>query len=975
MIQKPAVFCLIITCLAVVSVSSASDLDEFKVKRQTIYEFTEKPVVTGSGDRIVIRFASKGYCDVTVAIEDAGGRIVRHLVSGVLGPNAPAPLEKDSLQQELIWDGKNDQGRLIDNRDGMTVRVSLGLRPRLEKVLYWTPYKRISQAAPSLAACEEGVIVHDGAGVDTIKLFDHDGNYLRTIYPFAGEKVQHVTGLDWHDFPQGVRWPLKKSLYQQTLLTSGDNCNPNDQQGRHGRAATAIAARGKTLALAFLRLNRLAADGTTGGAQLTGGRTSFTLSGFRVRDKGNQVMEASPTSSAISPDSKWLYLAGYAYRHPYNFDTMHGVMRIALDGDGDAEQFLGRLAVENGSASGFGSGPGQFNNASSVACDSQGRIYVSDFMNDRVQIFSADGKHLKDIKAFKPAIVRVCPKTGEIWVISWMIPSRNWQACNPAVVVVPTLTIIRSFDDPRQLRQQEIPLGNVRVRSDGKYGTYTGLGHALWFSAEVDFSAPAGATLWVGRECRNDAESGVHPGDGGQMTPYESAGIKVIREVDGKLEIIRDFGAETVKHVVRARPPLNAIQRLEVNPTTGRLYVGEADSGPTGKAHNQLLEITPETGRIRIVDLPFNPMEYVFDLNGYVYLRNTDMIVRYDPNTWREIPFDYGEERDRHGNDGGIMGRQTRVTSGLAMPSKSPVCYHQGGINVSPKGHLIASCAYRYEGISGKHYAFDKQALAAAGGKPYTPQIFPGRASSSTTPCIHVWDQHGRMIYEDALPGVGMVDGVALDRDDNIYVMHTPTRMLDGEKYFDEMSSTLVKTPPGKGHVLTDSRNAPVPLSKEARPGRTPDMYTGGGTGWWVQGAQWFYGGVGFAGFNSARAGGGCACWFSRFALDYFARSIAPEPHLFRVAVLDSAGNLITRIGRFGNADDGAPLEEPTATGPTPAPTKANRKSIGGDEVALFHACYVGTHTDRRIFISDVGNGRILSVKVDYHATERNPIK
>ena len=48
-----------------------------------------------------------------------------------------------------------------------------------------------------------------------------------------------------------------------------------------------------------------------------------------------------------------------------------------------------------------------------------------------------------------------------------------------------------------------------------------------------------------------------------------------------------------------------------------------------------------------------------------------------------------------------------------------------------------------------------------------------------------------------------------------------------------------------------------------------------------------------------------------------------------------------------------------------------NVRGIGGDEVSLMHACFVGTHTDRRIFISDLGNQRIVSVKLGYHAEER----
>jgi len=53
----------------------------------------------------------------------------------------------------------------------------------------------------------------------------------------------------------------------------------------------------------------------------------------------------------------------------------------------------------------------------------------------------------------------------------------------------------------------------------------------------------------------------------------------------------------------------------------------------------------------------------------------------------------------------------------------------------------------------------------------------------------------------------------------------------------------------------------------------------------------------------------------------------------------------------------------------------ANPRSIGGDEVALFYACYVATHTDRRLFIADAGNARLLSVKLGYNAEEKIALK
>ncbi|MCX7590853.1 MAG: hypothetical protein N2255_04410, partial [Kiritimatiellae bacterium] len=953
--------------LLLVSLLSEADIpDEFRIKRESVFEFTQKPVARLEGDKVTVSFETRAYCDATVAIENSEGRIIRHLASGVLGPNAPPPFQKNSRRQTIVWDGKDDQDVYVDNKAGVTVRVALGLKPRFERTLYWSPYKRISQAAPLVAANEEGVFVCEGWGIDSIRMYDHDGNYVRTVYPFPKAKLADVKGLEWRDFPQGLRLPWKHSLYQQTVLTSGDNCNWWDLGGMSGRAATGMAVNGRRLVLANLKLNRLATDGTSGGLDLGGGFTSFEIARMRSRDSSGKPMRVTPTSVALSPDNRWVYLAGYAYRLPYNFDTMHGVARMPLDGSEDASVFLGKLECPDGFAGGAGSGPGEFKNASSVDCDACGRVYVADFMNDRIQIFSPDGSYLKEIPTFKPAVVRVNRRNGQIWVISWMIPSRLWSAAEPAIEISPTVAVFGSFEEPRELSRRPLPMGNIRVKANGKYGTYTGLSHALWFTAEIDFHTDP-VTLWIGRECRNDAEAGVHPGDGGQITPWETAGIRVLRDRGTEFELVKDFGVEAKKQAVRARPPMNAIQRLEVNPVNGRLYVGEADSGPTGKASTQLLEINPETGEIKIVELPFNAMEFVFDLNGLIYLRNTDMIVRYDSVTFREIPFDYGESRPSVGRDGGIGGRSTPVIGGLPLPSKSPVCYHQGGINVNALGKVIASCAYRFEGVSGKHYALDKNALEAQGGKPYTPTIYPGRISTSTSPCIHVWNKHGQVVYEDAVPGVGQVDGVALDRDDNIYFMHTANRFLNGKPYFNRVSETLTKVKPRNGlKIVTKDEHAPVPVSETELPKREPDILMGGSNPSWVESAEWLYGGVGFAGFNAGHAPA-CACWFSRFTLDYFARSIVPEPALYSVAVIDSAGNLILRMGKCGNVDDGVPLVK---EGGPPAPNP-----VGGDEVALFYACYTGTHTDRRIFISDVGNGRILSVRLDYYAEERIPLR
>ena len=99
---------------------------EGRQEREEVFEFTEKPKVEKAGDKWVITFASKGYCDATVAVFGPNDKIVRHLASGVLGENAPAPLQQNSLSQKLEWNGKDDRGRPAPR--GCKVRVSLGLK-------------------------------------------------------------------------------------------------------------------------------------------------------------------------------------------------------------------------------------------------------------------------------------------------------------------------------------------------------------------------------------------------------------------------------------------------------------------------------------------------------------------------------------------------------------------------------------------------------------------------------------------------------------------------------------------------------------------------------------------------------------------------------------------------------------------------------------------------------------------------------
>ncbi len=933
---------------------------ELKVKRKGPFEFAEKPKVARAGDRVTISFAAKAACDATVAIEDSRGRIVRHLASGVLGDNAPEPFAKGTLRQTVVWNGKDDQERYIDDKEGLIVRVSLGLEPRFEKTLLWSPRKRIGARAPIIVAAPEGAYVCEGLGVDHLRLFDHAGDYQRTVYPFPAGKVRDVVGMEWRTYPHdGKKLPVKHGFVQGSLLPCGTSYMDDAEKHHGGLGATAAAVHRGRIALAYRTLARLSTDGASArslsGAALgiQGPEVSFRKT---IRNVGRIV---GPTSMAFSPDGKHLYLTGYHWgcSYPRDAGSWHGVYRLEYDKDDPPRVFAGVMKED-----GDGTDAKHFTVPTCVDTDSKGRVYVADYMNDRVQIFSPGGELLKSLATDKPAWIRVHKKTGDVYVFSWPANGISNAIHRKA----------RSRIDVRNFKNKLTHYGPFEA--PGKKAVYPMPSEKLDFGGMVSFGTPyrveidswaEGFRLWMAPNKHKVTAFEVSYWGGGTIareatSKWTGDGVKILTYKGDEPELVRNFAAEVAERFTRAKPADFSRQRLYFNPADRKLYVAEDSS--FGKSFKDMLRIDPATGKVKRVDLPFDAEDMCFDQDGLAYLRTDTVVLRYDTRTWREVPWDYGEKRPRvqFSSIGG--GKATEAIAGLPTPGRRPVCWHQGGMSISARGHLVVSCVSRAKAAERQ-----KGVKFRAGdivGKPYTPALYPGRARHGE---IHVWDKRGKLIHEDAVPGLTWLCGTYIDSRDDIYVLADSTRAFGGKKYFNEMTGTVMKFRPKKGRVVSASRRAPVPLPETDRPKRPPDVI-GGSTGTaWVEGAEWMFGAAGWFGFNTARAGGGCDCWHSRFCVDYLARSFVPEVERYSVAVLDANGNVITRIGRIGNVDDGRPID--------PQGGPKDPRALGGDEIALFHAAYVGTETDRRLFIHDAGNSRILSVKLDYAATEKVALK
>lgn len=907
---------------------------EFKIKRKNIFEFSKKPSLKQEKNQSIISFATKDMCDVTIAIENSDGKIVRHLASGVLGSNAPEPFQKDTLEQNIIWDYKDDRGRYIDELDTLKIRVSLGLQAEYEKDLYYSPYKRIS-SLPIMCAAPEGIYVYEGRGRDHLRLFGHDGKYIKTIYPFPASQIKNVIGLKWWKAPNGADVLYKESVYHQTLLTSGENDDKSKQFGRSsGVAALGLAVMGKRIALVYEHLNRVAVDGSSGGLPLKGEETCIHVDKDGFDEKGLAEQIVGPSSVALSPDGKSIYMTGYMWnlRNSHNPNSLMGVLKMNYEVNEKPIIFVGKKSSLE-----FGDDNFHFALPTSVDTDKAGNVYVSDFGNNRIQIFDSSGAFLKSINTKYPAKVAVHQKTGEIYVFSWGVIgvcSQLDKKIGAPGKIPQGISIFSPFPELQKKHEFSYSFGPA---SNNTYEVLMGQTYQLTLDSWAELP-----TFWVAGRKIIPTKYDVARGGGALLSSdlWEGGAKKVVLK-DGNWVTEYQVNEAAKKDIIRITPPHYNIQELFFNPKSEKLYVGEPDSGPTGKAWCELIEIDPQSLATKIIKLPFNPNDMDFDIEGNVYLRSTNVIARYNINTWKEIPFDYGAERQSVGRDGGIGGIASPVISALMLPSGSPPCYHQSGINVNVNGDIIVACAHE-----------PKSGNAAK----YIVPEYPGRHVDPISICVHIFDKFGKIKSENVVKGAPQCDGIAIDKNNNIYMLATPTRLIEGKFIDDGMSATMMKfSNKNNGRFLSSRLDVPLILPKAQYPTRHQEVKD-----MWIENYEWLYGGCGFAGFNDFRGGGGCACWFVRFKLDYFARSFVPEPMQYSIAVLDSAGNLILKIGQYGNEDSKG---------------KNSKEPLGGDEVGLFHPCFIAVHTDRRLFISDIGNENIMSVKLKYAVDEILPLK
>ncbi len=1035
------------------------------VERENVFEFAEQPRVKNLGnDKYEITFAvaSKGgssdggYCDVTVAIIDPDptrelvkgrGVVVRHLASGVLGPNAPPPFQKNSTKQTLYWDGKDDLQVYVRDPQKLQVRVSLGLKPEFERHLGGTSPRNLAGWVAGIAADENGVYVwtkgRTGRGRDAfrIRAFDHDGNYLRTLLPPSADLPEEkLGGYGYVEYEPGKRTVHGPNVYRSvmrygffhnetSLELSGGTHHVFERASQNLMPQPAVHA-GRTyyLTAGFLR----------GGGHKTGSPQGAapTLHYLNVADgstdyKGHMGRPIGPRGSvsgrenenewfplptyrlATSPDGKWLYITGVCRTatelvtgisktaKAYGFPA---VLRCATDGDGHAEVLIGELRGEGGTAE------GQLMWPRGLDCDPQGRIYVADYMNRRLQIFTPEGKFVKTVPVAFPMWVGVHKKTGAVYVLHRITAAETSGMQVSKFSAFPALERQYSAKVPEPSPIMAVALDSWSERP----------------------------RLWLGRGIEDSTRELA-------MNPFP--GRLIVWEEDGKtLRKFLDFDAaaraDDGPALVSPWQGNTHQNNLACDPTREHFYwrLRHVFHLPTGTLAGYFLANEADIAQIS----PFNYRDLAlwdarFCKRGYMHVaflneaRKSRGIVRFhsgvtDPTkspspAYAECPYDYGTPPGGT-RPGGTMTASTSWLRGvLEIPQQ---CYrpwnHGFGVNMAgdiaaaayvgffPKMELGKSVSLEpLEQYYGLHlrgrierpYTMTWNDLVAKEELHYLPRR-PGIPLLG--PTIWTFDHTGQLKEKDAvISGPCSIHGVNIDEDGKVYFACSGVRVMSGTRTADgppflagrggnyggeaacagnrsPLTGVYMKTRGSNVRFFTRHEDLPaLPLEDHEIPDRHHDLCPsqsreriGGCTGWWdygqpdsgsedlanigrvwVEGAEWIYAGY------SPISDRGCLCPQTRPHLDWFKRSFVLEMYRRSFAALDTNGNLILHFGRYGNFDDAL---------------KATRRPRTEDDGIT--VCFTDqiAGTDNYLVYCDYGE-RLVVLKIAYHVEQIVPIQ
>ena len=186
-----------------------------------------------------------------------------------------------------------------------------------------------------------------------------------------------------------------------------------------GAGRLLIFHRGAPALLRYEKTGKLESMWSSGFFQMAHGLKVAPVGNIWVTDARRHVIVK------FSPAGKQLQMLGTPDQMASDRDHFGGVADLAFLPNGDfyvADGYrnsrvvkfdkTGKYLLEWGKK---GTGPGEFNLPHAIALDSNGRVYVGDRENKRIQIFSADGKYVTEWKAGGAPYGLAFGPDGSLW--------------------------------------------------------------------------------------------------------------------------------------------------------------------------------------------------------------------------------------------------------------------------------------------------------------------------------------------------------------------------------------------------------------------------------------------------------------------------------------------------------------------------------------------------------------------------------
>jgi len=807
--------------------------------------FSAKPAAARDGDKVRISFAAAAPTDVEVAVLAADGKVVRHLAAGVLGKNAPEPFKKDALAQEVVWDGKDDAGKPAAGGP-FKARVRLGLEPRLDKILGRND-NTLSGGVEAITVSPKGeifVLLADAfRGRSELRVLDSGGKYLRTIMPYPANTPEARTEPVGHLKIDGRRqplvfngqghclYPLVAGLRGQTMAWHPDGylvaASSIGSMCNHGPPRHLIAFHpegGAPEKVGFVGPLIRKARGFLGGAGEAYARGSDRL--------------------AASPDGQWIYLVHdmkgsglfEGGGRGVGAERRHGVHRLKWTDKELGAPWIGKTEP--------GAGDEDFNDPQGLALDKEGNLYVCDRGNDRVKIYSAEGKLLGHFRAPLPEQIAVHPGTGEIYVLSKKA-DRVYDVMKSADPITSRIIKFTPFKDGGskevarvefQVKKQYAELLALDASASpprlwavisAGYGTQSALTPITDEGAALKIGAPAGEP------------GGLHFPTFMVADPQRKRVI--VSEVGGGHSTI-DF--ETGKRAAFKLPGNDLTLDKD-----GNIYLmGGYDSNALLRVDAQGKPLAfPATGSNKL-EIKFRAYGPVMGLRGHCIAPNGDLYVRRSPNHAIVSTVDVYSP-DGTLKKAALVNGCGSGDSGIGVDNRGNVYL---GMNLKPADEIIpADFAKAVPAEPWKYYR--RGTRPAPWGWLYAnPYLFHMGS-------VFKFGPEGGQIYGNYTPKGGALD-------DNLALAKAPA---DAVAY-------------KSGYLGWD-----VKVS---------------GAKWRYSGI-----GIIPHSFDGFTGDDGCECLQSQLDADPYGRVYAPSAFHSSVEMLDPAGNRIARIGAYGNADSAGP--------------------------------------------------------------------